>query len=82
MNRCFLFTAPSTGSYDIAVSSSSGYVDLFYKSSACSGTGWSYVDDINTSGATNTLSLTGGTTLIYSLSMMKILQLLQNFLFL
>ncbi|MCB9323050.1 MAG: HYR domain-containing protein [Lewinellaceae bacterium] len=65
--QVFSFTAPTTGSYDIAVSSISGYVDLFYKSSACSGTGWSYVDDIYTSGATNTLSLIGGTTYLFLL---------------
>jgi hypothetical protein len=57
----FSFTPTITSDYDIITTNSGYYVDLFYKSSACGSTAWTYVDDIYSS-ATNTLFLTAGIT--------------------
>jgi hypothetical protein len=59
--KVFSYTAPASGSYDVAVTTSSAWVDLFYKSSSCGSTGWTYVDDILSS-ETNTVNLIGGVT--------------------
>ena len=59
--KVFSFTPTLTGVHTIAVTASSGYVDLFYKSGSCGATGWSYVDDI-TGSASNNITLTAGTT--------------------
>jgi len=61
--RIWSFTAPSTVSYNITVTNSEYYVDLFYKvSGSCTSSGWTYVDDILSGSATNTITLTGGVT--------------------
>ena len=66
--KIYTFTAPSTGTYTLNVSSQSAdyYVDLFYKpvSSGCNNAGWTYTDDIYW-GETGTIAatdmfLTGG----------------------
>ena len=57
----FEYTAPFTGPYDISVTNSGFYVDLFIKSGSCSSTGWTYIDDVFTT-ATNTVNLVAGTT--------------------
>lgn len=59
--KVFSYTAPSSGAYDIAVTTSSAWVDLFYKSGTCGSTGWTYVNDISSS-ETNSLNLIGGVT--------------------
>jgi len=58
----FSYTPTTSGSHDITVTHSGGYyVDLFVKTGSCSSSGWTYVDDIFTSG-TSSLSLTAGVT--------------------
>ncbi|QQS28823.1 MAG: HYR domain-containing protein [Sphingobacteriales bacterium] len=60
--KVFLFTATNTGTYTLNQTSSSGFVDYFYKatSGGCSSTGWTCIDDL--SGAVSaSFSLTGGT---------------------
>lgn len=61
--QIFSFTATITGSHLIDVTNNSGFVDLFFVDAAggCSGTGWTYVDDILTS-ASNAVNLVAGTT--------------------
>lgn len=59
--KVFSYTAPSSGAYDIVVTTSSAWVDLFYKSNTCGANGWTYVNDIASS-ETNTLNLVGGVT--------------------
>ncbi|MCJ8290739.1 MAG: T9SS type A sorting domain-containing protein [Crocinitomicaceae bacterium] len=62
--QIYSFTAPFSGGYEIEINHSGGfYIDLFYRTTAsgCSGSGWTYVDDILSS-ATNTVNLVGGTT--------------------
>jgi hypothetical protein len=63
----YSYTAPFSGDYEITVNHSGGFfVDLFFQDAAngCSGSGWTYVDDISTT-ATNTVNLTGGTTYFF-----------------
>ena len=64
--KVFSFTPTLTGAHSIAVTASSGYVDLFYKSGSCGSTGWTYVDDIFGS-ASNNVNLTAGTTYYFLL---------------
>lgn len=60
--QVFEYTPTISGSYDILVTNAGGYyLDLFYKTGSCGAQGWTYVDDIY-SAATNTLTLTAGTT--------------------
>lgn len=60
--QVYSYTPAISANYDITVShNSSGWVDLFYSSSACGSQGWNYVDDILSS-ATNSVYLVGGTT--------------------
>jgi hypothetical protein len=59
--KVFSYTPTISQSYQITVTNNNYYVDLFYKSLNCSSTGWSYVDDIYSSG-TNSLFLTAGVT--------------------
>ena len=59
--QVYSFTPVLTGSHDIAVTNSGYYVDLFYKSGSCGSTGWTYIDDIYTSG-TYSVNLTAGVT--------------------
>jgi hypothetical protein len=46
--KLFAFTPTVSGVHNVTVSTSSGYVDLFWKaqSSGCNSTGWTYVNDI------------------------------------
>lgn len=60
--KVLVFAAPSTGTYTLAITNSEYYVDLYYKSTACGSTGWTYVDDIYAGTTSLTLSLTGGQT--------------------
>jgi SprB repeat len=60
--KIYSFTPTVSGSHSIAVSHTGGfYVDLFHRTQAsgCSGTGWTYVDDILGS-ATNSVTFTAG----------------------
>lgn len=57
----YSFTPAVSGNYDVNVTNSGYYVDLFYKSSACGPNGWTYVDDIYSS-STNSIYLSAGTT--------------------
>ena len=60
----YSYTAPYSGDFEIGISHTGGfYVDLFVTeaSNGCSGTGWTYIDDIFSS-ATNDVFLVGGTT--------------------
>ncbi|HRI27305.1 MAG TPA: HYR domain-containing protein, partial [Chitinophagales bacterium] len=47
--KIFLFTAPSTGTYTLNQTASSGFVDYFFKavSGGCSSTGWTCIDDLS-----------------------------------
>jgi hypothetical protein len=64
--QVYSFTAPSTGSYTINVSGSTGtdYFDYYFKAAGagCGPTGWTCIDDITGSGTSVTFNLTGGTT--------------------
>ena len=67
--QIFSYTAPYSGDFEIEVSHTGGsYIDLFSRTSAsgCSGSGWTYEDDILGS-ATNTINLVGGTTYYFLL---------------
>ncbi len=57
----FEYTALATGSYTITVTNNNYYVDLFYKTSSCSSSGWTYLDDIYSTNS-SVLNLTAGTT--------------------
>ena len=60
--QVFEFTPTLSGDYDILVThNSSYYVDLLFQSGSCGASGWTYLDDINSS-ATNVLNLTAGVT--------------------
>ena len=59
--KVYSYTPGISGTYDIAVTTSSSWVDLFYKSSSCGPNGWTYVNDISNS-ETNSLNLIGGVT--------------------
>lgn len=65
--RIYTFTATVSGNYQVTLNNTtSGYVDLFFKSGACGATGWTYVDDIaGLSTVTNTVTLVGGTTYLF-----------------
>ena len=65
--QVFSYTAPVTGAYSVSVTSSTSWVDLFYKSGSCSSSGWTYVDDISSSGATNSVNLVAGVTYYFLL---------------
>jgi len=47
--QVFSFTAPYTGTFPIVVTNAGYYVDLFFKTGTCSGSGWTYVSDIYSS---------------------------------
>jgi hypothetical protein len=64
--QVFSFTPSTSGSYNVAVTNDNYYVDLFYATS-CGANTWTYVNDISTSGETNTVSLTGGVTYYFLL---------------
>lgn len=57
----FEFTASISGSHSIVVTNSGFYVDLFVKSGSCGPSGFTYIDDIFTSG-TNNVNLIAGVT--------------------
>ena len=60
------FTADVTGQHAIEVTNSGYYVDLYYKVTdlnGCSNTGWTYVDDIFSSGS-YVLTITAGQTIL------------------
>ncbi len=67
IEQVYSFVAPFTGVYSIQVTAASGYVDYLWKSSACSSSGWSCIDDINTTGTYGSLSMTAGTTYYFLL---------------
>jgi hypothetical protein len=62
--KVFSYTPTFSGAYDVAVTTNSSWVDLFYKSGTCGSTGWSYVNDISSS-ETNSLNLIGGVTYLF-----------------
>ncbi len=67
--QIFSYTAPYSGDFEITVSHSGGsYIDLFSGTAAsgCSGSGWTYEDDIFGS-AIVTINLIGGTTYYFML---------------
>ena len=54
-------------SYSINMThSGGGWTDLFIKTGTCSGTGWTYIDDVFSS-ATNTVNLVAGVTYLFLL---------------
>ena len=59
--QVYSFTPTISGSHSILVNNSGGYVDLFIKSGSCGSSGWTYIDDIYSSG-TNSVTLNAGTT--------------------
>jgi len=65
--KIFSFTPVITGTYAINVTNNEYYVDLFYKSGACSASGWTYVDDICSGSASNNITLNAGTTYLFLL---------------
>jgi len=48
--QVYSFTATITGAHQISVTNSGYYVDLYFKTGSCSSSGWTYLDDIYTSG--------------------------------
>lgn len=62
--QIFSYTAPFTGAYDVDMTHSGGFfADLFIRTAAsgCSGSGWTYLDDVFSSGG-STVNLVAGTT--------------------
>ncbi|MFN8285148.1 MAG: fibronectin type III domain-containing protein [Chitinophagales bacterium] len=59
----FTFTPSQTGNYQIAQTSSFGYIDWFYKpvSSGCNGTGWTCIQDLSGAITSGNFALTAGT---------------------
>ncbi len=62
VEQIYSFTAPYTGTYSIQVTAASGYVDYLWKTSSCSSTGWTCIDDITSTGQYGSMSWTAGTT--------------------
>jgi hypothetical protein len=62
IEQIYSFVAPTTGTYSIQVTAASGYVDYLWKTSSCSSSGWTCIDDINTTGQFGAMSWTAGTT--------------------
>ena len=62
IEKIYSFVPATTGTYSIQVTAASGYVDYQWKASTCSSTGWTCIDDINTTGAYGSMSWTAGTT--------------------
>lgn len=60
--KIYSFVAPTTGTYNITITAASGYVDYFWKTSACDSTGWTCIIDTNVTGTFGNLSWTAGTT--------------------
>ncbi len=58
----YSFVAPFTGYYSIQVTSANGYVDYLWKSSYCSSSGWTCIEDVWTTGQYGSLPWTAGTT--------------------
>ncbi|OWY26051.1 hypothetical protein BVG80_00640, partial [Sphingobacteriales bacterium TSM_CSM] len=61
--KVYLFTAPFSGTYTVNQTSSSFYVDYFYKpvSSGCSSAGWTCIDDLSGFMTSLGFTLAGGT---------------------
>ena len=57
----YSLTAAVTGNHTVSLTNSGYYVDIFYKSGSCGSTGWTYGDDIYTSGSIS-VPMTAGTT--------------------
>ena len=57
----YSFTATVTGTHTVSLTNSGYYVDIYYKSGSCGSTGWTYGDDIFSSGSIS-ISMTAGTT--------------------
>ncbi len=62
LEQVYSFVAPVAGIYNIEVTSASGYVDYGWKSGSCAETGWTCIDDINSTGTFGPLSWNAGTT--------------------
>ncbi|HHZ64704.1 MAG TPA: hypothetical protein EYN51_04265, partial [Flavobacteriales bacterium] len=63
--QVFSYTVPFTGQYIIEITHSGGYyVDVFFKSTACSDAGWIFIDDILSS-TTLIGNLTAGVTYLF-----------------
>ncbi len=61
--KIFIFTPSATGTYQLEVLGlSGGYVDFFYKtaSGGCNTSGWTFIDDVISTGLMNSVTLTGG----------------------
>ena len=62
IEKIYKFVAPTTGTYSIQVTAASGYVDYLWRRSSCSSSGWTCIDDINSTGQFGAMEWTGGTT--------------------
>jgi hypothetical protein len=60
--QVYSFIAPTTGTYNIEVTSASGYVDFGWLEGICAETGWTCIDDITSTGTYGSMSWTSGTT--------------------
>lgn len=64
----FSFTAPFTGVFNVTMTHNPGssWADLFFKSGACSGSGWTFIIDLFNGGTTTQfVNLTAGTTYLF-----------------
>lgn len=63
----FKFTSTTAGNYVVTLdNNTSGFVDVFFKSGACSSTGWTYIDDISgNNSAANIVTLAANTTYLF-----------------
>jgi len=61
MEQVYSFIAPITATYSIVVTSASGWVDYGWRASSCAETGWTCIDDINSTGTKGSMSWTAGT---------------------
>jgi len=62
IEQVYQFTAPTTGTYSLQVTSASGYVDYMWKAGSCASGGWTCIDDILVPGTYGSMSWVAGTT--------------------
>lgn len=60
--QVYSFVAPTTGTYNVNITSATGYVDYFWRAGSCDSSGWTCIVDTNVTGQFGNMSWTAGTT--------------------
>ncbi len=60
--QIYSIVAPLTGTYNIEVTSTGGYVDYAWQASSCAEAGWTCIGRVSTTGTKSDMSWTAGTT--------------------